>query len=100
MLFRSMAALVILRNMMQGIQRRIAPLFCSALELLGKVIFALWVVPAYGYPAVCVCEPVTWVVCFLFISGAAFLCRREFRDGGKTESGNCCANDSCEENMA
>ena len=95
-----MAALVILRNMMQGIQRRIAPLFCSALELLGKVIFALWVVPAYGYPGVCVCEPVTWVVCFLFISGAAFLCRGEFRDEGKAEPGECCADDSCEENMA
>lgn len=75
-----MAALVILRNMMQGIQRRIAPLLCSGLELAGKVVFALWAVPAWGYPAVCVCEPVTWVVCFLFISGAVFLCRQEFLD--------------------
>lgn len=75
-----MAALVILRNMMQGIQRRIAPLLCSGLELLGKVIFAFWAVPVWGYPAVCICEPVTWVVCFLFISGAVFLCRKEFRD--------------------
>lgn len=83
-----MAALVILRNMMQGIQRRIAPLLCSGLEMLGKVIFAFGAVPVWGYPAVCVCEPVTWVVCFLFISGAVFLCREEFRDGAEPESGD------------
>lgn len=75
-----MAALVILRNMLQGIQRRAAPLLCSALELIGKVIFAVWIVPRRGYPAVCVCEPVTWVICFFFILGAVFLCRREFQE--------------------
>lgn len=75
-----MAALVILRNMLQGMQHRRAPLLCSTLELAGKVIFACWLVPAWGYPAVCVCEPVTWVICFLFILGAVFLCRREFQE--------------------
>ena len=69
----------------QGIQRRIAPLLCSGFELAGKVVFAVWAVPKWGYPAVCVCEPVTWVVCFLFISGAVFLCREEFRDEERTE---------------
>lgn len=42
------------------------PLVCSSLELIGKVIFAIWVVPAYGYFAVCLCEPVTWVVSLYF----------------------------------
>lgn len=93
-----MAALVILRNTLQGIQRRVAPLLCSALELIGKVIFAFWAVPVWGYLAVCVCEPVTWVICFFFILFAVFLCRSEFQETKAARVGtgllrreeNCC----------
>ncbi|MGN0394173.1 MAG: MATE family efflux transporter [Coprococcus sp.] len=73
-----MAVLVILRNALQGMQHSVAPLFCSALELIGKIVFALWIVPSVGYIAVCICEPVTWVVCCMFILGATFMCRNEF----------------------
>ena len=40
-----MAVLVILRNALQGMQHLKAPLICSTLELIGKVIFAIWLVP-------------------------------------------------------
>ena len=56
-----MAVLVIVRNALQGMRHSVAPLICSALEMIGKIIFALWLVPVYGYIAVCICEPVTWV---------------------------------------
>ena len=49
-------------------------------ELIGKVVFALFVVPVYGYFAVCICEPVTWVVCCIFILVFLFLTRRELKD--------------------
>ena len=62
-----MAVLVILRNMLQGIRHTVEPLLASGLELVGKVIFAVWLVPVQGYRAVCFCEPTTWVVCFVFI---------------------------------
>lgn len=75
-----MAVLVILRSTLQGMRHTVAPLLCSSLELIGKVIFAFWIVPVQGYIAVCVCEPVTWVVCCVFILAAAFLCRNDFRD--------------------
>lgn len=75
-----MAVLVILRSTLQGMRHTVAPLLCSSLELIGKVIFAFWIVPARGYMAVCVCEPVTWVVCCVFILAAAFLCRNDFRN--------------------
>lgn len=74
------AALVILRNMLQGIQHTIEPLLASALELIGKVIFAVWLVPVWGYRAVCFCEPTTWVICFVFILFAAWRCRGDLRD--------------------
>ena len=75
-----MAVLVIVRNMLQGIQHTIEPLLASGLELIGKVIFGVWIVPAVGYTAVCFCEPVTWVICFVFILGALYRCRCELKD--------------------
>ncbi len=51
-----MAVLVILRNMLQGIRHTVEPLLASALELIGKVIFAVWLVPVWGYRAVCFCR--------------------------------------------
>lgn len=63
----------------QGMQHLKAPLICSTLELIGKVIFAIWLVPVWGYIAVCICEPVTWVICCAFIVGAAVVFRKEFQ---------------------
>lgn len=78
-----MAVLVIVRNALQGMCHSVAPLLCSALEMIGKIIFAVFLVPVYGYVAVCVCEPVTWVVCFLFIMVATLIFRADFRDPDK-----------------
>lgn len=75
-----MAVLVIVRNMLQGIRHTIEPLLASGLELIGKVIFGVWIVPVVGYTAVCFCEPVTWVICFFFILGALYRCRGELKD--------------------
>ena len=75
-----MAVLVILRNMLQGIRHTVEPLLASALELIGKVIFAVWLVPVWGYRAVCFCEPTTWVICFVFILLAVWHCRSDLQD--------------------
>ena len=75
-----MGVLVILRNMLQGIQHTVEPLLASALELIGKVIFAVWLVPVYGYRAVCFCEPTTWVICFFYILVAVWHCRADLAD--------------------
>lgn len=79
-MFPPMGYLIIMRNVLQGMCHRIAPLFCSSLELIGKVIFGCFLVPVLGYTAVCACEPVTWIICFVFIVGAALLWRDEFHD--------------------
>lgn len=75
-----MAVLVILRNMLQGIRHTVEPLLASALELIGKVIFAVWLVPVWGYRAVCFCEPTTWIICFVFILLAVWCCRSDLQD--------------------
>ena len=75
-----MAILVILRNMLQGIRHTVEPLLASALELIGKVVFAVWLVPVWGYRAVCFCEPTTWIICFVFILLAVWRCRSDLQD--------------------
>lgn len=79
-MFPPMSFLVIMRNALQGMHHQLSPLLCSVLELIGKVIFAFWIVPVKGYIAVCICEPVTWVICFVFIAGAALIFRNDFKD--------------------
>ena len=81
-----MAVLVIFRSALQGVQHPVWPLISSTLELIGKAIFAVWLVPAWGYIAVCVCEPTTWVICMVFIILAVLGCRDEFREvNGKND---------------
>ena len=75
-----MAVLTIVRNALQGMRHSVAPLISSGLELIGKALFAALLVPVYGYLAVCLCEPIIWVVCFVFILAAAFVFRRDFLD--------------------
>lgn len=74
-----MGVLIIVRNALQGMRHTLAPLFCSALELIGKVIFALWIIPVKGYFAVCICEPVTWVICCAFILVALYRFRGDLQ---------------------
>ena len=74
-----MAVIVVLRNTLQGMGHLFMPLFCSSLELIGKIIFAVSIVPVYGYPAVCICEPTTWVICMVFIVIGTMMDRKEFR---------------------
>ncbi|QUA54363.1 hypothetical protein [Aristaeella lactis] len=39
----------------------------SIIELLMKIIAALWVIPSFGFVGICVTEPVTWVIMTVFL---------------------------------
>ncbi len=39
----------------------------SVIELLMKIIAALWIIPSFGFTGVCVTEPVTWVMMTVFL---------------------------------
>ena len=72
-----MAVLVVFRGILQGIRHRVAPLICSSIEMIGKIIFAFYIVPVHGYIAVCICEPITWVACFVFMCIVVLINRHE-----------------------
>lgn len=66
--FIALALLVNLRTTLQSMSMTAAPVFSSIIELAGKVIFTLWIVPATGYAGVAWCEPVIWCLMMFFLA--------------------------------
>ena len=66
--FWIVGVLFLLRNMAQGIGRKVAPLVSSIIECAGKFLFVLLLVPKFGYFAVIICEPVMWILMTLQLS--------------------------------
>ncbi|MBQ0071984.1 MAG: MATE family efflux transporter, partial [Spirochaetales bacterium] len=66
-LFPFCGVLCTLRAVLQSMGIKVRPVLCSIIELVMKVISAIWIVPKVGFLAVCVTEPATWVVCAIFI---------------------------------
>ena len=56
------AVICILRNAMQGIGDSITPVISSSLELLCKVLVAVFLKPYLGYWAIIWSEPISWVI--------------------------------------
>ncbi len=60
-----LAVLVIMRNSLQAIGEKLLPLFSSLIELVGKILFVVFIVPKSGYMGVIFCEPIIW--CFMTV---------------------------------
>lgn len=56
------AVIIVLRNAMQGIGDSVTPMISSFLELATKVLVAVLLAPQFGYWAVIISEPVSWVI--------------------------------------
>ena len=56
-----LAVLLVLRNSLQGLGQKITPLISSFIELFGKILFVLFIIPSTGYMGVIFCEPLIWV---------------------------------------
>lgn len=49
------------RYALQGIGAKSLPLISSVIELMGKILFVVFLIPRFGYVAVAFCEPVIWI---------------------------------------
>ena len=56
-----LGCLLILGNSLQGIGRKLTPLISSFIELTGKILFVLLIIPHTGYIGIILCEPLIWV---------------------------------------
>lgn len=52
--------LLVLRNVLQGLGKKVVPLVSSMIELVGKIAFVLLFIPILKYFGVIICEPVIW----------------------------------------
>lgn len=71
--------LIVLRNAMQGLGRKIVPMISSGIELVGKLIVAWILTDRIGYLGIVISEPVTWILCTVLLC-AAFFTDSHFRN--------------------
>ena len=57
-----LSVLVTLRNALQGLGQKMMPLVSSIIEMLGKILFVIFIIPSAGYLGVIFVEPILWVV--------------------------------------
>ena len=50
------------RSALQGIGEKLLPIMSSVIEMVGKILFAVFIIPKMGYFAVIICEPIIWCV--------------------------------------
>lgn len=60
--FTVLGPLIILRNSLQGIGAKVLPLISSIVELAGKILFTLILIPHLGIWGIILCEPLIWCV--------------------------------------
>lgn len=64
------------RNGLQAIGQKILPVISSIVELIGKILFVLILIPRFQYMAVIFCEPVIW--CFMTLQLVVSFWRNPF----------------------
>lgn len=57
-----LGVLLILRNTLQGLGKNIVPLISSVIEMVGKILFVIFIIPKVGYLGVILSEPIIWCV--------------------------------------
>ena len=57
-----LSILLVLRNGLQGVGRKIVPICGSIVELVLKIAAAAVLAPTLGYLGICICEPLIWIL--------------------------------------
>ncbi len=65
--FLPLGILLTLRNAMQPLGNKVAPVISSSIELFVKVIFSYMIIPRMGYAGVVITEPIIWVICCVYL---------------------------------
>lgn len=71
--FYVLGPLFVMRCTLQGMGRKIIPLFSSFMEMIVKVLSAGFLVPALAYVGVALTEPISWIVMIIPLIVAYFV---------------------------
>lgn len=70
--FVTLGMVIATRYALQGIGQKVRPLISSAVELVGKILFAVFLIPRFQYTAVIFCEPVLWTIMAVELAAAFY----------------------------
>lgn len=62
-----LGVLIVLRNAMQGLGRKVIPMISSSIELVGKLVVAWVLADVMGYFGIIISEPATWILCTILL---------------------------------
>lgn len=62
-----LGVLFCLRNVMQAMGQKLAPIISSGIELAMKIFASSFLIPKLGFLGTCVTEPVTWILMMIFL---------------------------------
>jgi O-antigen/teichoic acid export membrane protein len=79
--YPALGVLVVLRTALQAMGRRAVTVVSSSLELGMKILAAVWLIPTYGFIGTSVTEPVTWILCAVFLTAVYVRTREKLFDG-------------------
>jgi Na+-driven multidrug efflux pump len=85
-LYPALGILLALRTAMQAVNIKTPTVVSSSIELGMKIIAAVWLIPMLGFIGTCVTEPITWVLCAVFLI-LIYLKKREKLYGGQAYDG-------------
>ena len=83
--YPALGILLCMRNSMQALGHKIAPIISSSIELGMKIFSAAFLIPHFGFLGTCVTEPVTWALCMVFLCVIYFSRRRQMLFGPRGE---------------
>lgn len=66
--YPALGILLALRTAMQAVDIKAPTVISSSIELGMKIIAAVWLIPMLGFLGTCITEPITWVMCTIFLS--------------------------------
>ena len=68
--FMVLGPLIVLRNSLQGLGAKLLPLISSLVELAGKILFTIFIIPRLGVWGIILCEPIIWCIMALQLAFA------------------------------
>ena len=63
----ALGILVCMRNTLQALGSKVIPVLSSCIELGMKILSARWAIPRFGFTAMALTEPVTWILMMLYL---------------------------------
>lgn len=82
--FLILSVLLVLRSSLQGLGRKIVPIFGSVIEFAMKIFAVAVLAPNLGYLGVCISEPIIWAICAVIVSADYIVFLRKNRNGKLT----------------